>query len=159
MQSDALSNQEDTMFHVSRNALRSALVAAAVVVAVVVAASPASAKSTPAKCKPTPAHWVVANVDVAVPQFTLIPAVRCTAAVDNTAGSCAPGSPYPGWVQVTDDIGRPFLVPIGSEAAAASSCNRSQAQTTPKLPAPTYWVTQTDDLGVPWLVPVPSVAA
>ena len=147
------------MFHVSRKALRSALVAAVVVVAAVVAASPASAKSSPSKCKPKPAHWVVANVDVAVPQFTLIPAVRCTAAVDNTAGNCAPGSPYPGWVQITDDIGRPQLVPTGSEAAAASSCNRSTAQSAPVLPDPTYWVTQVDDQGVPWLVPVPSVAA
>jgi len=146
------------MFHVSRNALRSALVAAVVVVAVVVAASPASAKSTPTKCKPKPAHRVVANVDVAVPQFTLIPAVRCTTAVDNTSGTCASGSPRPGWVQVTDDLGVPWLVPTGSEADAASSCTRSQAQTTPKLPAPTYWVTEIDDQGVPWLVPVPSVA-
>jgi len=136
------------MFHVSRKALRSALVAAVVVVAAVVAASPASAKSSPSKCKPKPAHWVVANVDVAVPQFTLIPAVRCTA-----------GSPYPGWVQITDDIGRPQLVPTGSEAAAASSCNRRPAQSAPVLPDPTYWVTQVDDQGVPWLVPVPSVAA
>jgi hypothetical protein len=145
------------MFHLSRKALRSTLVALVIAVAAVVAASPASAKSSPAKCKPKPAHWVVANVDVAVPQFTLIPAVRCTA-VTTPVNNCVPGSPYPGWVQATDDLGRPFLIPTGSEAAAASSCNRSSAQTTPILPAPAYWVTQIDDQGVPWLVPVPSVA-
>jgi hypothetical protein len=157
MQSCAFPDQEDTMFHVSHNALQSALVAAVVAVAAIVAASPASAKTSPAKCKPKPAHYVVANVDVAVPQFTLIPAVRCTAVVANPGATCAAASPA-GWVQITDDLGVPWLVPVANAAPATSSCNRSSAQTTPAVPAPTQWVTQTDDLGVPWLVPVPNPA-
>lgn len=153
------------MFHLSHKALRNVLVAAVVVVAVVVASPVASANGRtllPVKCKPTPARWVVVNINVAIPQFVLVPAKRCTEAVDNSAGNCAPGSPYPGWVQVMDDIGRPTLVPIGSEAAAASSCTgRDTAQTapTPSVTPSPYpgWVVVTDAHGASTLVPLSNI--
>ena len=102
------------------------------------------------------------NVNVAIPQFVLLPAKRCTEAVDNSAGNCAPGSPYPGWVQVMDEIGRPTLVPTGSEADAASSCTgRGTAQTapTPSVTPSPYpgWVVVTDAHGASTLVPLSNI--
>jgi hypothetical protein len=153
------------MFHLSHKALRNVLAAGVVAIAAVVA-SPVTAANgrtlLPVKCHPTPARWVVANVNVAIPQFVLLPAKRCTETVDNPAGNCAPGSPYPGWVQVMDEIGRPTLIPTGSEAAAASSCTgRGPAQTapTPSVTPSPYpgWVVVTDDQGVSTLVPLSNI--
>ena len=151
------------MFHLSRKTLRHVVIAAVVVAAVAVASPVASANGRtllPVKCHPKAAHWVVVNVNVAKPQFRLIPAIRCTDTVDNSAANCAPGSPYPGWVQVTDDLGIPWLVPTGSESNAASSC-RSAAQTapTPSVTPSPYpgWVVVVDDLGVSTLVPLSNI--
>ena len=153
------------MFHLSHKALRNVLAAAVVMVAAVVASPVASANGRtllPVRCQPLPARWVVVNVNVAKPQFRLLPAQRCTDSVDGSAANCAPGSPYPGWVQIMDDIGRPTLIPIGSEAAAASSCTgRGTAQTAPtpgvaRSPYP-GWVVVTDDQGVSTLVPLSNI--
>jgi hypothetical protein len=152
------------MFHLSRKTLRHVLIGAVVVAAVAVASPVASSANgrtlLPVKCTPKPARWVVVDVNVAKPQFRLLPAIRCTDTVDNSAANCAPGSPYPGWVQVTDDLGIPWLVPTGSESNAASSC-RSAAQTSPTpsvTPSPyPGWVFVGSDLGLARLVPLSDI--
>jgi hypothetical protein len=169
MQSGAFPNSlEGNMFHVSHTMIRRLTVLAAVLVAVAVVSPLASAKRrTALPCQITPAQWISVDNHLGTSALLLVSATRCTAGTEATVDGCAAGqSPYPGWVQLTDDLGIPYLVPTGSGAAApgcavgssASTVKATQSLTEPLRTKSRYpgWVYVYDGNGVPTLEAISS---
>ena len=61
-----------------------------------------------------------------VPSLELVSGTTCTTAVTTDEGCAAQRSPYPGWVQVTDEIGVPTLYKSGFEPS--TPCSESLVQ-------------------------------
>jgi hypothetical protein len=79
---------------------------AAAVVALAAIAPIASASTRALACQESPAYWISVTDEQGVPGLELVGATTCTAAVDTSDLCASQRSPYPGWVQVTDEIGR-----------------------------------------------------
>jgi hypothetical protein len=61
---------------------------------------------TPSVMRTNDARWISVTDEQGVPGLELVGATTCTAAVDTSDLCASQRSPYPGWVQVTDEIGR-----------------------------------------------------
>jgi hypothetical protein len=150
----------------SRVIARRAIVVVAALAVLAVAAPLANADG-PQKvsCQDVPSHWTRVVDEQGVPWLQLVDGTSCTNAV--TVAACgAQHSPYPGWVQVTDEIGVPTLYKAGYEPASASCVQTNGAQTAvggqappaspqfgwPPVQSPSPgWVVVFDEQGVPTL--------
>jgi len=162
-------------FFTTRSAGRWAIVlVAAVAVLMVTVPLANAARSHTLACEENPGHWVSVTDDLGISTLELVGATICTDAV--TGQACALGSqstqrsPYPGWVQVTDDTGVPWLYQAGNSPASAEDCVQTNVATSvaaaptaaasvqpsrPQMKSPyPGWVVVVDDQGVPWLQPI-----
>jgi hypothetical protein len=106
---------------------RRAIVVVAALAALAVAAPLANAAG-PQKlgCQDVPSHWTRVVDEQGVPWLQLVDGTSCTNAV--TVAACgSQRSPYPGWVQVTDEIGVPTLYRLGFEPVSSTSCVQTAA--------------------------------
>jgi len=143
---------------------RRAIVVVAALAAFAVTA-PLATAAGPQKlgCQDVPSHWTRVVDEQGVPWLQLVDGTSCTNAV--TVSACgAQRSPYPGWVQITDEIGVPTLYRIGYEPVSASCVQTNATETAvggqgapagprfgwPPVQSPSPgWVVVYDEQGVP----------
>ena len=109
---------------------------AAALVALAAIAPIANAGTHALACQESPAHWISVTDEQGVPGLELVSATTCTTAVETSDPCASQRSPYPGWVQVVDEIGVPTLYKIGFEPTNWTPCApTSVTQSTHARPA------------------------